>query len=111
MEISSVIEKLGRAIFEAPFGGGRISKDAPELAEIRLAVLDAVKIKSHRAGGKSVRADRGDLPRDGHQALELFPLLAWPGATPGRHEPGAGRAEQALFARLAAQLSPRRIYA
>ena len=54
MEISSVIEKLGRAIFEAPFGGGRISKDAPELAEIRLAVLDAVKSKSHRAGGKSV---------------------------------------------------------
>ena len=32
MEISNVIEKLGRAIFEAPFGGGRISKDAPELA-------------------------------------------------------------------------------
>src|SRR5207249_10378437 len=54
MEISSVIEKLGRAIFEAPFGGGRISKDAPELAEIRLAVLDAVKSKSHRAGGKRV---------------------------------------------------------
>src|SRR5438067_8227568 len=54
MEISSVIEKLGRAIFEAPFGGGRISKDAPELAEIRLAVMDAVKSKSHRAGGKSV---------------------------------------------------------
>src|SRR5882724_1153488 len=52
--ISNVIEKLGRAIFEAPFGGGRISKDAPELAEIRLAVLDAVKSKSHRAGGKSV---------------------------------------------------------
>ena len=54
MEISNVIEKLGRAIFEAPFGGGRISRDAPELAEIRLAVLDAVKSKSHRAGGKSV---------------------------------------------------------
>jgi len=54
MEISNVIEKLGRAIFETPFGGSRISKDAPELAEIRLAVLDAVKSKSHRAGGKSV---------------------------------------------------------
>src|SRR6478736_3861662 len=52
--ISNVIEKLGRAIFEAPFGGSRISKDAPELAEIRLAVLDAVKGKSHRAGGKTV---------------------------------------------------------
>lgn len=54
MAISNVIERLGRAIFEAPFGGGRISKDAPELAEIRLAVLDAVKAKSHRASGKSV---------------------------------------------------------
>ena len=52
--ISNVIEKLGRAIFETPFGASRISKDAPELAEIRLAVLDAVKSKSHRAGGKSV---------------------------------------------------------
>ena len=50
----NVIEKLGRAIFETPFGGSGISKDAPELAEIRLAVLDAVKSKSHRAGGKSV---------------------------------------------------------
>ncbi len=54
MAISNVIEKLGRAIFEAPFGGNRISKDAPELAEIRLAVLDAVKLKSHRASGKHV---------------------------------------------------------
>lgn len=54
MAISNVIEKLGRAIFEAPFGGTRIAKDAPELAEIRLAVLDAVKAKSHRASGKHV---------------------------------------------------------
>jgi hypothetical protein len=54
MAISNVIERLGRAIFEAPFGGNRISKDAPELAEIRLAVLDAVKAKSHRASGKHV---------------------------------------------------------
>jgi hypothetical protein len=54
MAISNVIERLGRVIFEAPFGGARISKDAPELAEIRLAVLDAVKAKSHRASGKHV---------------------------------------------------------
>lgn len=54
MAISNVIERLGRAIFEAPFGGARISKDAPELAEIRLAVIDAVKAKSHRASGKHV---------------------------------------------------------
>jgi hypothetical protein len=54
MAVSNVIERLGRAIFEAPFGGQKISKDAPELAEIRLAVMDAVKAKAHRAGGKLV---------------------------------------------------------
>jgi hypothetical protein len=54
MAVSNVIERLGRAIFEAPFGGQKIAKDAPELAEIRLAVMDAVKAKAHRAGGKLV---------------------------------------------------------
>lgn len=54
MAISDVIEKLGRAVFEAPFGGARIAKDAPEFAEIRLAILDCVKAKSHRAAGKNV---------------------------------------------------------
>ncbi len=54
MAVSNVIERLGRAIFEAPFGTRKISKDAPELAEIRIVVLDAVKAKSHRASGKTV---------------------------------------------------------
>ena len=54
MPIPTMIERLGRAIFEAPFESGRIAKEAPELAEIRLAVLDAVKAKSHRASGKHV---------------------------------------------------------
>ncbi len=54
MAVSNLIEKLGKAIFESPFGANRLSKDAPELAEIRLAVLDAVKAKSHRASGKNV---------------------------------------------------------
>lgn len=52
--MSNVIEKLGKAIFEAPFGGSKLSKDAPELAEIRIAMLDEIKAKTHRAGGKSV---------------------------------------------------------
>jgi len=52
--VSNIIEKLGRAIFEAPFGTHKIAKDAPELAEIRLAVLDAVKARSHRASGRNV---------------------------------------------------------
>ena len=54
MAVSNVIERLGKAIFETPFGAHKIAKDAPELAEIRIAVLDAVKAKSHRASGKSV---------------------------------------------------------
>src|SRR5579885_1937867 len=54
MAVSDWIEKLGRMVFEAPFGTPQISKDAPELAEIRLAVLDEVKAKSHRVGGREV---------------------------------------------------------
>lgn len=54
MAISTVFEKLGKAIFETPFGANRLSKDAPEMAEIRLAILEAVKAKSHRASGKLV---------------------------------------------------------
>jgi hypothetical protein len=52
--ISTVFEKLGKAIFETPFGAHRIAKDAPEMAEIRVAVIDEVKAKSHRASGKHV---------------------------------------------------------
>lgn len=54
MAISDWIESIGRTIFEAPFGAIRISEDSPELAEIRLAVLDEVKAKSHRVAGKHV---------------------------------------------------------
>jgi hypothetical protein len=54
MPLSDAFEKLGRAIFETPFGANRIAKDAPELAEIRLAVLEAAKNSSHRAGGQHV---------------------------------------------------------
>jgi hypothetical protein len=54
MAISTVFEKLGKAIFETPFGANRLSQDAPEMAEIRLTILDVVKAKSHRASGKNV---------------------------------------------------------
>jgi hypothetical protein len=54
MPMSEWIEKLGRAVFESPFDSARLSKDAPELAEIRLVVLDEVKAKSHRVAGKDV---------------------------------------------------------
>lgn len=54
MALSDVLEKLGRAVFESPFGANRLAKDAPELAEIRLAALDVVKSRSHRLSGKNV---------------------------------------------------------
>lgn len=54
MAISNVLEKLGRAVFESPFGANRLARDAPELAEIRLAALDVIKARSHRLSGKNV---------------------------------------------------------
>jgi len=48
------IEKLGRTIFEAPFGGEQLVKDAPGMAEIRLAVLDDVRGKTQRVAGREV---------------------------------------------------------
>src|SRR6266542_3933240 len=54
MPISDWFEKLGRTIFESPFAAMEGAKDAPEIAEIRLALLDEVKAKSHRAAGRSV---------------------------------------------------------
>jgi hypothetical protein len=56
MAVTEWIEKLGRAIFEAPFGSGEISRESPELAEIRLEVLRAVKSKTHRVSGREVFA-------------------------------------------------------
>ena len=52
MSLSDLIEKLGKTIFEAPFEAAMAPKDAPELAEIRLAVLEHILKKGHRAGGK-----------------------------------------------------------
>ncbi len=54
MPISDVFEKLGKAIFESPFSASRLTAEVPELAEIRLAALDAIKSKSHRVSGKLV---------------------------------------------------------
>lgn len=61
MSLSDAIEKFGRAIFERPFGSSKLTEEAPELAEIRLAVIDAVKAASHRAG--SVRVFPFDIVR------------------------------------------------
>lgn len=57
MAISDLIEKLGRAIFESPFTGSQLSAEQPEIAEIRIALLDRVKARSHRVGSQMVFAD------------------------------------------------------
>lgn len=53
MPLFDSLEKLGRAIFESSFSA---AKDAPELVEIRLAVLD-VKARTHRTGSVRVLSD------------------------------------------------------
>jgi hypothetical protein len=54
MSLTDLIERLGKTIFEAPFDAALAPKDAPELAEIRLAVLAEVLKKGQRVGGKIV---------------------------------------------------------
>lgn len=56
MALSDLLEKLGKAVFESPFAVNRIAKGAPELAEIRLAALDAIRSASHRVAGSNVLA-------------------------------------------------------
>ena len=52
MSLTDLIERLGKTIFEAPFDAALAPNDAPELAEIRLAVLEEVRKKVQRAGGR-----------------------------------------------------------
>jgi len=55
MRISELIERLGRTVFEAPFGANaQVIGESPEVAEIRIAVLDDVKKKIQRAGGQAL---------------------------------------------------------
>src|SRR5690349_3584387 len=54
MAIPDWIEKLGRTVFESPFEVLDARREAPEMAEIRLSLLDAVKSKSHIVGGRKV---------------------------------------------------------
>jgi hypothetical protein len=54
MNISEFLEKWGRTLFEAPLATRPTPEEPPELAEIRLAVLDHVRGKSYRSGGRKV---------------------------------------------------------
>jgi hypothetical protein len=53
MKLSDIIERLGRTVFEAPFGAQAIG-EAPEAAEIRIALLDEIRNKIQRAGGQAL---------------------------------------------------------
>jgi hypothetical protein len=52
MKVADYLEKWGRTLFESPLSSKQ--DEPPELAEIRLAVLDRVREKSYRSGGKKV---------------------------------------------------------
>ena len=54
MNLTDYLEKWGRTLFEAPLAGTPNPDEPPELAEIRLAVLDQIREKSYRSGGKKV---------------------------------------------------------
>jgi hypothetical protein len=55
MRIAELIERFGRSVFEAPFGAmAETIGESPEVAEIRIAVLDEVRKKIQRAGGKAL---------------------------------------------------------
>ena len=52
MSLSDLMEKLGKTIFEAPFDATMAPQDAPELAEIRLTVLEKILKQGRRVGGR-----------------------------------------------------------
>jgi len=52
MSLSDLVERLGKTIFEAPFDAALAPNDAPELAEIRLAVIEEIRKKGQRVGGR-----------------------------------------------------------
>jgi hypothetical protein len=55
MTLTDFVERVGRTIFEAPFGGGTPrAANAAELAEIRHAILQEIERKSYRSGGRNL---------------------------------------------------------
>jgi len=54
MNLGQFLEKFGRTMFERPLAASPDPEEPPELAEIRLAILDQVREKSYRSGGRKV---------------------------------------------------------
>jgi hypothetical protein len=55
MTLTDFVERVGRTLFEVPFGGGapRAASHA-ELAEIRHAILEEIERRSQRTGGRNL---------------------------------------------------------
>jgi pSer/pThr/pTyr-binding forkhead associated (FHA) protein len=55
MTLTDFVERVGRTIFEAPFGGGTPhAANHAELAEIRHAILAQIERRSQRTGGRNL---------------------------------------------------------
>jgi hypothetical protein len=54
MNLTDFIEKFGRTLLERPLATAPHPDEPPELAEIRLAVIDQVREKSYPSGGRKV---------------------------------------------------------
>lgn len=54
MNLTDFLEKWGRTILETPLATTPNPEEPPELAEVRLAVIDQIREKSYRSGGKKV---------------------------------------------------------
>jgi hypothetical protein len=54
MNLGQFLEKFGRTMLERPLASSPDPDEPPELAEIRLAILDQVREKSYRSGGRKV---------------------------------------------------------
>ena len=55
MTLTDFVERVGRTIFEAPFGGGTPrAANSAELAEIRHAILAEIECKAYRTGGRNL---------------------------------------------------------
>ncbi len=54
MTLSDFLEKFGRSVFEGALVKAPQGEMPAELAEIRLAILDRIREKSYRSGGKKV---------------------------------------------------------
>lgn len=54
MNMGQFLEKWGRTMFERPLATAPDPDEPPELAEVRLAILDQVREKSYRSGGRKV---------------------------------------------------------